>query len=296
MLNYGRADLTARCVFSLKAQDYPRLDIVVVDNYFSLEERSRLKRLLPEGVQLVLSERNVGYAAGNNLGISHRGFPKPAYFLIVNSDVTMPHSGTVSALHAGLVSSPRIAACSPMIYDPSAMSQLDAACTVQVRRLPDFSTTLIVNSWFLSRVFVRVSNRYIYRDLMPFAKDSVIEVDTINGACFLVAADVLEEFGGLDAGTFLYYEEIILGAQLRSVGMRCALVTSVAVSHLQGSSSAETAGKFVVQRRLQAVRSEIYWCKRYLRVGWLGIGLLYLVRSVDISSKFCLRFLKIKKR
>ena len=296
MLNYGRADLTAKCACSLMAQDYPRLDIVVVDNYSSAEECSRLQGLLPAGVRLVLSGRNVGYAAGNNLGVNYRGLPMPAYFLIVNSDVTMSDHGTVRALYEALVSRPGIAACSPLIHDPSATRQLDAARTVQVRRLPDFKTTLIVNSWFLSRIFRRISDRYIYRDLMPFAGDAVIEVDTINGACFLVSGEVLAALGGLDSGTFLYYEEIILGSQLRSLGMHCALVTSVTASHLQGSSSTETAGKFVLRRRLQSVRSEIYWCRRYLRVGRLGIALVYLLRSADISSKFLLRFLQFKKR
>jgi GT2 family glycosyltransferase len=280
------------------SQNYPILDIVVVDNYYSQEERRRLQELLPDQISLVLSDKNLGYAGGNNLGIKYVGLPKPRFYLVVNSDVRLKTPDDLRLLYEASTSDSSIAACSPLIYDPSVSSgnAPEVENTIQVRRLPSFLTSLIVNSWFLSRIFRPVSRRYVYKDRMPFPPNSVVHVETINGACFLISNEAITSLGGLDEGTFLYYEEIILGMQLKSIGLKSALATTVKVEHLQGSSSEESAGRFVINRRLQALKSELYWCQKYLNVNRAGQLLLVLVRSADIITKAVLRILSGKNK
>ena len=68
-INFGEPDDTLECVRSLRATSFPDLRIIVVDNGSPAPARTRLQDEVPPGVELILSDRNVGFSGGNNLGI-----------------------------------------------------------------------------------------------------------------------------------------------------------------------------------------------------------------------------------
>jgi GT2 family glycosyltransferase len=77
-------DLLRECLDSLRAQSLAPLDVVVVDNDSTDGSAEWLKRQ-PE-VELVRADRNLGFAAGNNLGLMYcRG----DLVLLLNADVRL---------------------------------------------------------------------------------------------------------------------------------------------------------------------------------------------------------------
>jgi len=117
-----------------------------------------------------------------------------------------------------------------------------------------------------------------------------IDCDSINGSCFVVGSAFLEEIGYLDEGTFLYEEEIILAHQIHTLGKKACLVTSTTVLHEQGATSGQQKGRLRLHLVTQLVRSQIYYCRKYLRCSLMQIGLLILVRSIDIASRLVYQF------
>ena len=71
VLNWNAAWLTARCVRSLQATDYPadRMEITVVDNASIDGSLTRLRTDLDD-VTFLVNEANLGFAEGNNRAIN----------------------------------------------------------------------------------------------------------------------------------------------------------------------------------------------------------------------------------
>ncbi len=284
VLNYNRPKLTIRCVTSLIQQKGVRLELVVVDNWSNGEQLRELRGGLPPGVRLIENSSNLGYSAGNNTGLrlSDPGFD---FALVLNNDTTLNDPLAVSRLLGALRDDKTCAACSPLVRD--ADCGVSPERSIQVRRIPNFWELLIVSSAILRRLpWLRgINRRQIYADQRPYALNSVIACDTINGSCFLIRSAVLREIGYLDEGTFLYCEELILGFQVRLAGYHCALVTHSIVDHEQGASAGRNAAGATLRGMLRRMRSEIYFARTYLRAGIQGVLLLEIVGAVDILCK-----------
>lgn len=285
ILNYNRASLTRTSVDSVLAQDYEPLDVVVVDNRSEESDYAALQQILPSGVQLLRSSTNSGYSAGNNIGARFTGLPRSDYIAIINNDVVLPDPLTLDKLVTALERNYDRVACSPLV--DTIATGLPPEEQIQVRRIPDYATVLVAASWWLRRLpgLRRLSDRYTYRDARPYPHDQEITCESINGSCFVIRTEFLEDIGYLDEGTFLYQEEIILGKQIQDRARTTCLVTSTVILHDQGATSGQRAGQIKLNTSKEMVRSEAYFCRKYLGTPKLGIGLLYLVRTIDISTK-----------
>jgi GT2 family glycosyltransferase len=289
VLSYGQADLTLRCVGSLTRQHLNGpLDIVVVDNASPGDDALTLRARLPRGVSLVISPQNLGYAAGNNIGIRWSGAPRPNAVLVVNNDVELVDEETCAKLVLALTACPERAAVSPLVDTVEAGPRAEEQ--IQVRRVPGFWTLLVTGSGWLRRLpgLRRRAFLFTYGDQRPYQPGGVYDCETINGSCFLVRTDFLEEIGFLDEGTFLYFEELILGRQMLDRGHIAALTAATRVIHQQGRSTGHGGKRVRLAMLREMVRSEVHYCRKYLNCGAAQILLLYLVRAVDIASKMAL--------
>ena len=292
VLNYGRVDLTLRCVESLTRQhvDGP-LDIVVVDNGSPGDDALALRARLARGVSLVTSPRNIGYAAGNNLGIRWSGAPRPDVVLVVNNDVELVDEKTCAKLVSALTACPGRAAVSPLVDDRDCPVSPDE--TTQVQRLPDFATALVMSS-FLLRIlppFRPRMKRLSYADLLPLPLGAILETETVNGACFLARQEFLEEIGGLDEGTFLFFEEIVLGAQMKRLGYRAALATTTTVRHDGGATTGTGGSRFRPAMGLEMYRSLRHYCRSYLGTRAPGRTVLAVLWLFEIPFRSARSFL-----
>ncbi len=68
VLSFNGIDLIGRCLDSLLAQSYDRVEIIVVDNASSDGTAEVISQNYPT-VRLIRSRSNMGYAGGNNIGI-----------------------------------------------------------------------------------------------------------------------------------------------------------------------------------------------------------------------------------
>jgi GT2 family glycosyltransferase len=285
VLNYNGAADTLACVASLLCQYHRPMDIVVVDNASSDADFKVLQSGIPQGTLLLRSERNLGYAGGMNLGAKVGDLPRPEFVLFLNNDLLLTDPTTTGALVSAAEGDARRVAVSPLVA--AAGVELPVECQVQVRRVPDFWTLIVAGSWWLRRLpgLRRRASRFVYADHRPYHAGAVYECESINGSCFLVRTTFLEEIGFLDEGTFLYLEELVLGWQMRDRDRTAALTAAVHVVHSLGRATGHGGERIRLAMLKEMVRSEIYYCKKYLRSGATAVWLLLLVRTLDITSK-----------
>lgn len=281
ILNFHQIDATIECIKSLSQQNYPLVDVVVVDNAPTAPEIEEIKQKLPFYVKHVVNEKNVGFAAGNNTGTQEfKDFLGPEYYFFLNNDTVLNDPQTIQSLVACLEADEKAAAVSPLINTLS--SSVSVRNQIQVRRNAQFRDVVVAYSPLLKRLpfLNKIYSRHVYAELSPI-ENKVYDVDTINGAAFLIKQTVYEQIGGIDENTFLYFEEIILGNKINFLGLKCMLDGRTIVEHHQGLSSGKR--KTTIGRKMfeYEVESQQYFCKKYLKVGNLRIDFHRFCRNLD---------------
>lgn len=226
ILNYLNYLDTFECVESLAIDQYPAKEIIIVDNGSINDSRQRLEERYAQcdGVHLLLSDRNEGFAGGNNIGIRYATDVLGCSFvLLVNSDTIFkdPHMITVlmEAYEPGVgVVGPRILAAdgheqNPAKYDVirSKWKQLwhyqHRIAKVQFKRTAFYQTIRKLNIFAKMRKKIKEntvkSNKWAFTPITSFNMK-------LHGSCFLLTRDYFKYYPYLFPDTFLYFEEEIL--------------------------------------------------------------------------------------
>lgn len=254
----ARADLE-RCLDSLD-RNPPTVahDITVVDNASTEGGLDEVRTRWPR-VNLIVLDRNRGFAAGSNVGIrATRG----DLILLLNSDAVVP-PGAVDALVARLAAPPAAAAAGPRLVDPAGRVELSFG--PMISPLGELRQKALVG---LHRAGVPPVASWIERSTRRERY-----VDWVSGACLLVWRADAEAAGLLDERFFLYTEDVDFCAALRARGRRILFAPASEVTHVRGRSRASApAAMDAAYRRSQIAFYEKHhprwapWLRTYLRL------------------------------
>jgi len=215
-----RDDLTA-CLASLTtAPPAVRHDIVVVDNA-SEDGSADAARAVP-GVTVMPLERNVGFAAANNVAIRAT---QSELILLLNSDTIVP-AGAIDALVARLRRDPRIGVAGPRLVDGSGRPELS------------FGAMITPGAEFRRKGLQRQIDAGGLSDWLRNETSREHIVDWVSGACLLVRRRDAEAAGLLDERFFLYTEDVDFCHAIRKLGRRVLFTPVATVTHLRGRSRA----------------------------------------------------------
>lgn len=284
ILNYNGAKLTIDLVSMIQNQSYDDFEIVVVDNASEIEDYLYLTNNLPPIVHLIKSEINLGYSAGNNLGLRYNSGKEVDYFLILNNDLIIEDIFLLKKLveSFNLNLEKLVYATSPLVN--TIHSSYPSHSQIQVRKLLKPILLYLLSFVLFKKVLNPIFKRFIYFYDMPFSNKYLI-CDTINGAAFMISKKVIESFHYFDENVFLYHEEMILGKQIKDIGGVCILNGFVEVKHMQGISTKSTPFVFSTKMERYKYSSEAYFFQRYLGINQLFVKVFCLLKELELKLK-----------
>src|ERR1700691_2125480 len=124
VLNWNGWRDTIECLDALRESTYPHLTVIVVDNGSSDDSVARIRFAHPD-ILVLESEKNLGFAGGNNIGIRYALAHRADYVWLLNND-TKPAPDALSTLVAKLLTDQGIGAVASICYYADAPSTVEA--------------------------------------------------------------------------------------------------------------------------------------------------------------------------
>lgn len=256
IVSWNVRDLLRRCLASVEASArMGRLaaTVVVVDNASSDGSAEMVQAEFP-AVHLILSERNLGFTAGNNLALralfTRPEDDQPRYILFLNPDAEVV-GDALGTMTRYLDAHPAVGVVGPQLRYP------DGTVQPSRRRFPTLATAF-VESTPLQRWWPRCGllRRYYVADQPDDAEQ---EVDWVVGACMMVRREALAQVGGFDEGFFMYSEELDWCRRAKAAGWRVVYLPTAQVMHHEGKSSEQV----IPARHIHFQASKVRYVRKY---------------------------------
>lgn len=257
ILNYNDPETTISLVNSIV--NYKILDsIVIVDNCSTDDSVSRLQAVAGGKVHVITSEKNGGYGYGNNQGIRYAyGMLHASHALIANPDVKVTE-GCIEAMKDSFLKISRLGVAAAVTRDRTGEVALSSW------RINGLMGDLLDTGLITRRIFARwLNDRPELK--ADFEKERYVYVDAVLGSLFMADINALMECGLYDEDVFLYYEEKILGFQLKKKGYGTVLLLNQSYVHLHSVSINKNV-KSILKKQAILHKSKLHYYKNYLGI------------------------------
>ncbi len=259
-VNYNQTAVTCALLESIRRQDYAEVEVIVVDNASREDPQKLLLARYPE-IKYVRSERNLGFAGGNNLGLREA---TGSYFFFINNDAELT-TGCLARLVALLRDTPGSGIVSPLIcYYP-----LEG----QPQPIVQYAGMTPIHP-------ITARNRTIGQG--EAANGQFVQPQPTaytHGAAMLISREVLGRVGPMADDFFLYYEELDWCERIRRAGYSIWMEPRAMVYHKE-SLTVQALGAL---KTYYLNRNRIYFMRRH-HGGW-QLGLFYAYLSVIMVPK-----------
>lgn len=263
-VNFNTTKDTLEYIETVKKLTYENIELIVVDNGSTVSPEKELKEVFPR-VRFIQSERNLGFAGGNNLGIS---IATGEYLFFLNSD-TILFPNTLEPLIGFLEKNPSIGMASPKVLYPDIK-------TVQ------YSGGIAINPY---------TGRGRQLGLLEEDKgqyDRCYETGWCHGAALIVPRRVIDKIGPMPDEYFLYYEEIDWAEQAKRAGFLVYYIGTSTIIHKEaismGGNESETKAYYMTRSRLLYMKRNSSGFKRVI-----GLAFFFLVTVPKQSLDYLFR-------
>jgi GT2 family glycosyltransferase len=236
IVGWNNYDNTRECLQSILNQQQIGTEIFLVDNGSKTEPLDNLSLLFPE-INYIYSEKNLGFAAGTNLGLQKALSAGYNYFLIINNDTRadlLMLSELVKPLkdeNVGLVA--------PFIY------------------YYDNPDKVWSCGGFINNVL-----------LMPLDSHNVkkavfnpTERTFLSGCCYLMRRELLEQVGLFDERFFLYFEDLDYCKRVVQSRWKMMAIPTAKLFHKVSQSS---GGQFSESERFHYAKSSGLYFRKHM--------------------------------
>ena len=239
--------------------------IIIVDNCSPDESYSYLKKYNHGQYILIKSDKNGGYAYGNNIGLRYAKKQGYKYAWILNNDILFHNPDILKEMLLIFQSDCSVAVVNPDIYSPDGyLFNRDSKRPVFF----DFTFGIIKYKKIGRYIDDLGGYGYIYRP---------------QGCCMVLDLAKVAEVNYLDENTFLYCEEMILAEKLLTKNYHCACCTKINIVH----NHSKTVKSILSKRQISKVQLEsfCYYLKTYRnfsKIEEIIICIFYLIKILLI--------------
>ena len=249
-INYNGFKDTSELIETLPLED-DTIEVIVVDNASKEDEATIIEQRYPQ-VQVIRSNKNLGFAGGNNLGIkAARG----KYLFFVNNDtVFRPQTSDFKLLVNRLESSEKIGIVCPKIRFTWGDNPIQYAGYTPLSRITMRNEAIGCGE--------SDHGQYDTAHPTPYA----------HGAAMMVKREVIEKAGLMPECYFLYYEELDWSMMIRRAGYDIWYEPAVTIYHKESQTTGQNStlkSYYMTRNRLLFVRRNDASFSRYLSYFYL---------------------------
>ena len=282
IVNWNTKDLLLNCLKSIKNREAKyEMEIIVVDNASTDGSPEAVKYQFPN-VKLIVNNRNLGFAKGNNIGIEAS---LGRYVCLANSDIVIKE-GCIEGMLRYMDAHTSIGILGPKLLNP------DLTLQPSCKKFPTLWNNFCL-AVGLTKIFLR-SKLFCGEHMWFFPHDTVIRVEALVGAFLVVRREAIKQVGLLDENFFMYGEEIDWCKRFWNAGWEVVFYPEAEVVHYGRASSSREPVRFFKE----SYRSKLkYWKKHRSRVAQIGFVLITLLRqAIRIMSGVFLYIMKPSAR
>ncbi|MGC8783527.1 MAG: glycosyltransferase family 2 protein [Armatimonadota bacterium] len=276
IVNWNTRELLRACLQSLRCNPLSEpMEVWVLDNASQDGSAEMVRSEFPE-VQLIASERNLGYAAGNNLLLRKA---QGDYLLLLNPDTEVTQGALDTAVQY-MREHPEVAALGAKLIHP------DGRVQMSVRGFPE-PEAVMWEYLGLARLFPRSRRFGAYR-MTWFTYDQIAEVDQPMGTFLMLSRRAVRAVGLMDERFPIFFNEVDWCYRAKRNGLKIVFHPGVVIIHHGGASTQQmrpqmiweshrSLQKFYHKHYRQRLPKPIYWlilasitCNAWLRT--LGKG------------------------
>lgn len=210
LLNYNSSEDSIDLYEQLSALKMNELKVLVIDNNSVESQRNILSEHIPKD-QIIFNAENLGYAGGNNLGITCALNNNADYIWILNPDIRIEDT-TLNILLNTISQDETLAAVGPrichrkdhdLIFSDGELLEMNEMCST--------------------------SHKNHNLNITGTIQEINYNVDYIDGSSILINSLALKDVGNLCEDYFLYFEETDWCLRARNTGWKLAVDTSAVV-------------------------------------------------------------------
>lgn len=230
-INYNGLADTIDLLESLKKakKEYHfNIQVYVIDNASSDDSVDVLARRFPE-IRLIESPTNLGFAAGNNLGIKQALKEKADWIMLINNDTLIDES-LFKNLYKSPLQDKKVGALGGLIYFAKGFEFKKRYKKEDLGKVLWFAGGSLDwnNIYGTSDLVDQVDNKQI---------KTIKETDFITGAFLITRRDVLKKAGLFDEDYFMYFEDVDLCHRVFQKGYKLLVDPSLKIWHKVAQSS-----------------------------------------------------------
>ncbi|MBV6643239.1 MAG: glycosyltransferase family 2 protein [Cyclobacteriaceae bacterium] len=252
-LNYNQKEVTCEFLQSLHSLEYPNFEVIVVDNNSTVNPAKDFKSAFSE-VKVILSDKNLGFTGGNNLGIENA---KGDYYFIVNNDTEVTPD-LLDKLLEPFFADDRIAMVSPKI------------------KFYEQPNIIQYAGFHLINPLTGQNGAVGSKEVDNGQHDTPGFTNYAHGAAMLVSKKAVDKVGVLPDQFFIYYEELDWSSQMTRAGYKIYYQASATIYHKESI----TMGKESSIKAYYHTRNRILFMRRNYE-GWqLATFYAFLVAAI----------------
>jgi len=258
--NYNGKYFLKECLNSIKNQDFPYFDVIIIDNASTDGSVEYIEKYYPE-IILIKNNKNLGFPAAVNLGINNSS---AEYIFILNNDTEL-ESKCMSNLYECIQKDESIfAVTSKMIqyYDRAKMD--------------DAGDEYTILGWTKRVGYGKSPDQY--------SKER--ETFSACAGASLYRRSILDEIGYFDENFFAYLEDVDISYRARINGYKCVYCPEAVVYHVGSGSSGSRYNEFKIKL---AARNNVYLPYKNMPWPQFAFNFIFLLLGYFIKYIFFLR-------
>ena len=240
VLNYITENDTEECVESIiKNCKEANFEIVIVDNGSPNNSGERLKNKYNDNklVHVIISDTNLGFAKGHNLGFKYaKDNLKPNFIILCNNDIKIIQDDFCSKIENKYIET------NFAVLGPKEL-QLDNTYYPVNLYIPTIEQVKKNIFKFRIQYYSRLGSLLLKKRKQRYSETGRVDPNKeytniiLHGECLVFSNIYIEKFDGLDSRTFLYEEESLLYIRLMKNNMINIYDPNVEILHKRNSST-----------------------------------------------------------